>query len=132
MLTRELEHMEKEQLIALWCIFLHEGLITGEVMNITERHVLEAANEGALELYMRLYGVAEIIHRHTENDLGTLLFRPPVFEYDVVSILGTRLQAQLLDTRDVGFVFSTQNVETNLQELLAGFQCKQSHMQKIA
>ena len=109
--------MSKEQLIALWCTFLHEGLISGEVMNVREQLVLEASGEGALELFGRLYGVAEIVYQQVENDLEVLRQRPPIFEYDVISLLGTRLQAQLLDTHDVNFVLTNSVWVDDLEEI---------------
>lgn len=124
--------MSKEQLIALWCIFLHEGLSSGDNIYVREQMALEASGEGALELFGRLHSVAEIIYQQTENNLEKLRQRPPVFEYDVVSLLGVELQNQLIDTRDTNTVFSEDNVKVKLQSLLGTFNSKQIKMLEIA
>ena len=119
----------KQQIIALWCIFLHEGLTSGLKMENQEQAVLDASGEGALELYSRLYNAAVLCYDGVEHEIEQLRSRPPIFEYDVLSILGQRFAQQILAKTAVAAVFSDSNVSNNFIELYQGFKSKQREMQ---
>ena len=102
--------MGKERRIALFCVFLHEGLMTRNDGSHREREILQAATEGAVELYDRLYDVAEKAYEAIEDTADFYLSKPPVFEYTVISKLGEDIGDHVAAGRALDEIFANKSV----------------------